>query len=123
MTQPHVAPPARTSTQEIGGHSVVLAYADVAAEYAALRRHAIVVDRSHRGRMRFSGAKAGEVLTGLVTNDVLAIQPGQGQYAAALTPKGKIIADVRLFADAGSYLVDVPPRAWPGWVAMVKKFV
>ncbi len=124
MTSPHIAPPARTSTQDIGGHSVVLAYADVGAEYEALRHQAIIVDRSYRGRMHFSGEKSGEVITGLVTNDVLALQPGQGQYAAALTAKGKIIADVRIFAeDGGSYLVDVPPRAWEGWGALVKKFV
>ena len=123
MTNPHVAPPAQSSTQEIGGHHVVLAYADVAAEYGALRHGAIVVDRSHRGRMRVSGAKAAEVLTGLVTNDVAGLQPGQGQYAAALTAKGKIIADLRIFADAGSFLIDVPPRAWNGWTSLVKKFV
>ena len=123
MTNPRVAPPAQSSTQEIGGHHVVLAYADVTAEYAAMRRGAIVVDRSFRGRMRMSGAKAGDVLTGLVTNDVVGLNPGQGQYAAALTAKGKIIADMRIFADAGSYLIDVPPRAWTGWMSTVKKFV
>src|SRR5207247_1691954 len=116
-------PRTQSATQDIGGHNVVLAYADVAAEYEALRQRAIVVDRSYRGRMRLSGEKAGEVLTGLVTNDVLALQPGQGQYAAALTAKGRIVADLRIFAEGGSYIVDVPPRAWPGWLAMVRKFV
>jgi folate-binding protein YgfZ len=123
VTNPHIAPPAHNSTQEIGGHHVVLAYADVAAEYGAMRHGAIVVDRSHRGRMRVSGAKAGEVITGLVTNDVASLHPGQGQYAAALTAKGKIVADIRIFADAGSFLIDVPPRAWAGWTSLVKKFV
>ena len=69
---------------EIGGRSVVLSYAGVATEYEALHRHAVVFDRSHRGRMRLSGATAGEMLTGLVTNDVLSLASGQGQYAAAL---------------------------------------
>src|SRR3954467_2894985 len=86
---------------EIGGRSVVLSYAGVATEYEALHRHAVVFDRSHRGRLRVSGAKAAEVLTGLVTNDVAALTPGQGQYAAALTPKGKIIADMRIFREEG----------------------
>jgi folate-binding protein YgfZ len=101
----------------------VLSYAGVATEYEALRRHAIVVDRSHRGRMRFTGAKAGDVLTGLVTNDVLALTAGHGQYAAALTAKGKIVADLRIFAEDTSYLVDCAPRAVEGWMAMVKKYV
>jgi folate-binding protein YgfZ len=63
------------------------------------------------------------MLTGLLTNDVGALPPGQGQYAAALTPKGKIVADVRVFAEVGMFLVDAPPRAAAGWLAMLKKFV
>jgi folate-binding protein YgfZ len=108
---------------EIGGRSVVLSYAGVATEYEALRRHAVVFDRSHRGRLRISGAKAADMLTGLVTNDVVAIAAGQGQYAAALTPKGKIIADLRIFRDEGDFLIDVPPRASEGWLANVRKYV
>jgi folate-binding Fe-S cluster repair protein YgfZ len=53
---------------------------------------------SDRLRMRFSGEKAADSLTGLVTSDVLLLTPGHGQYSAALTPKGKVIADVRIFS-------------------------
>ena len=125
MTNLDLAPHRRGTTQEIGGQDVVLAYADVNAEYDALRGSAIVVDRSHRGRIRFFGEKSGEALTGLVTNDVLAMHPGNGQYGAALSAKGRIVADLRIFAMpvASSYLVDTPPRAWPGFLAMVKKYV
>jgi folate-binding protein YgfZ len=49
--------------------------------------------------------------------------PGQGCYAAALTAKGKIVADVRVFIEEGSVLIDAPPRASAAWAAMVKKFV
>jgi folate-binding protein YgfZ len=119
---------------------VVLDYGDPAAEYTALRGGALLVDRSHHDRWTFRGAKAAETLTGLVTNDVVALQPGHGLYAAALTPKGKIVADVRLLAladpaapaltEAGGGLlagaalfVDVPQRAAAGWEALVRKFV
>src|SRR4029079_845718 len=117
------ASPRRTATLEIGGQDVVLAYADERAEYDALRTGAVVVDRSHRGRLRVFGEKSGEALTGLVTNDVLAMQPGQGRYAAALSSKGRIVADVRIFAGVASYLVDTSARAWPGLLGMVKKYV
>jgi folate-binding protein YgfZ len=113
----------RGGTLAIAGQEVVLAYDDAAAEYAALRSGAVVVDRSHRGRLRIFGEKAGEALTGLVTNDVLSMQAGEGQYGAALTAKGRIIADVRIFASPGAYLVDASPRAWPGFLAMVRKYV
>src|SRR3954471_12110282 len=106
MSNPEVILPRRAGGRmtDIGGQDVVLAYADVNAEYAAIRQSAIVVDRSHRGRMRFFGEKAGAALTGLVTNDVLGLQPGTGSYGAALSAKGKIVADMSILASPGSYL-------------------
>lgn len=83
----------------------------------------LVVDRSARTRMTFSGAKAAESLTGLVTSDVLSLVPGRGQYAAALSPKGKVIADLRIFARDGDLLVDMNPAAASGFVAMIRKYV
>jgi folate-binding protein YgfZ len=95
----------------------------VSAEYEALHNRAAVFDRSHRGRIRVKGPRAAEMVTGMVTNDVSALVPGQGCYAAALTAKGKIVADVRVFVEEDGILVDAPPRAAAGWAAMVKKFV
>ena len=94
-----------------------------ASEYAALRSGALLIDRSDRVRIRFGGQRAAELLTGLVTNDVLALTPGHGQYAAALTPKGKIVADIRIFADADSLLTDTSARASAGWRDIVTKYI
>ena len=108
---------------EIAGQNVVLTYTNVATEYEAIRRRAIVLNRSHRGRMRFVGEKAAEVLNGLLTNDVATLAPGQGQYAAALTPKGKVAADLRVLRIEDGFLTDASPRAADGWQAIVKKYV
>src|SRR5688572_15953675 len=108
---------------DLAGQSVVLAYSNAAAEYEALRRRAIVVDRSHRGRIRFTGAKASDVLTGLVTNDVGALAVGQGQYAAALSAKGKLVADLRVLRTEDGYLTDVSARARDRWSGIVRKYV
>ena len=126
MSNPEIAPlaqPRGGSMLNIAGQDVVLAYGEVEAEYEALRAGAIVIDLSHRGRMLFCGEKSGEALTGLVTNDVLAIPTGHGRYGAALSAKGRIVADLRILAMPGSYLVDAPARAWQGFAAMVKKYV
>lgn len=123
MTNPEIAQARGGTTLNVAGQDVVVAYHGVEPEYDALRTSAIAIDRSHRGRMRFFGDKAGEALTGLVTTDVLSIQPGHGRYGAALSAKGRIVADVRILAMPGSYLVDAPARAWPGFAAMVKKYV
>ena len=98
--------------------------APTAAEYERLRTDAGAVDRSDRLRMTFIGAKAAETLTGLVTNDVLALEPGHGVYAAALTAKGKIVADLRIFCRTDDdFLVDVPAAASAGFLAMIIKYV
>lgn len=107
----------------VAGHSVTLHYGNIASEYSALEDGAMLIDRSVRGRTRLDGPKAAEMLTGLVTNDVLALSPGHGQYAAALSPKGRIVADVRIFSRADHLLVDVPPRARAGWDALARKYI
>src|SRR3954470_23736739 len=120
MTASHIS---HATIGDVGGRSVVLAYGSVAAEYEALQSGAVIIDRSHRGRLRVSGERAAEMVTGLVTNDVANLPPGQGCYAAALTAKGKIVADIRVFVDEGSVLTDAPPRAAAAWAGMVKKFI
>ena len=123
MTIPQTRLQEQVRTGEIAGRPVVLQYTNVAAEYAALRAGALLTDRSHRTRTSLSGSKAAELLTGLVTNDVQSLAPGQGQYAAVLTPKGKIIADVRIFATNEGFLLDVAPRAAVGWREMLRKYI
>ncbi len=98
-------------------------FTTVEHEHAAIHGSAVVVDRSARLRMLFGGAQAAEALTGLVTNDVLSMKPGAGQFAAALTAKGKVIADVRIFARADDLLVDTSGPAGSGFSAMARKYV
>jgi folate-binding protein YgfZ len=135
---------ATTAAQPHPVGPAVLDYGDPAAEYAALRAGALLVDHSARDLWLFGGAHARATLTGLVTNDVAALAPGHGCYAAALTPKGRIVADVRVYAvgedaagarpadpeasatgwlDGVALVVDVPARAAAGWEALVRKFV
>src|SRR2546423_5406080 len=92
-------------------------------EYSALHNGALFFDRSDRTRMRISGPKAAELVTGMVTNDVSALAPGEGQYAAALTPKGKIVADLRIFALDAALLIDTSAAAAAGWKEMVRKYI
>jgi tRNA-modifying protein YgfZ len=67
-----------------------------AAEYELTRDAAGVVDSSARGKLRLTGADAAEFVQGQVTNDVEALEPGTGCYAALLTHKGKVRTDMRV---------------------------
>jgi folate-binding protein YgfZ len=116
--------PRSAQTTAVAGHDVVLHYGDAGLEYHELRHAALLLDRSEHGRGIAEGAKVRETLTGLVTNDVLALEPGHGLHAAALTAKGKVIADVRIFCLANDRLwLDIAPRSTTAWWDMVKKYV
>ena len=84
---------------------------------------AFLVDRTSRLRLVMSGEKAKESLGGLVTNDVVALTAGQGQRAVALTPKGRVIAMLRVFDRGTELLVDCEPGSADGLLAMIRKFV
>ncbi len=92
-------------------------------EHRALRERALILDRSARGRLRIDGPRAAEFVTGIVTNDVSALLPGAGLYACALTPKGRIVADLRIYAETQALLIDSPERATPGWIEFVRKYI
>ena len=73
--------------------------------YELATREVALIDRSERAKMLLAGAGAPEFLQGQVTNDVEALAPGEGCYAAFLNPKGKLRADVRVLAlDEGLWL-------------------
>jgi len=92
--------------------------------YDALHDGAVALLRPDLLHLEFSGPKAGDVITGLVTNHVLALAEGDGQYAAALTAKGKIVADLRIVRlGPERYLTTVAERCWPGWRDLVRKYV
>lgn len=60
------------------------------------------------GRIRFEGPDAASFLHALVTNGVAGLAPGQGAYAAWLTPQGRMITDLRLLREDGRVLAEVP---------------
>ena len=110
-------------TLVVAGRTVALNYDDPSREYTALRDACGVVRRDERARWVFAGEKAASTLAGLVTNDVESLTPGAGCYAAALTPKGRIVADVRVLRRESDFLVDVAARACVGWADLVRKYV
>lgn len=82
-------------------------------DYERLRETVGLVDRSARGKLRLSGAEAGEYLQGQVTNDVEALAPGSGCYAALLNHKGKMLTDMRVLRGEDFFLIDAEPEGFP----------
>ena len=80
-----------------------------ATEYELLRDAVGLVDRSSRGKIKLLGGEALEFLQGQVTNDVEALSEGTGCYAALLSHKGKVRADMRVLRGADRVWLDTEP--------------
>lgn len=57
-----------------------------------------LIDRSERGRLALTGTEARTFLNGQVSNDIEQVAPGAGCFATFLTPKGKMLGDLRVLA-------------------------
>jgi len=74
------------------GHLLPRCYGEVRREYAAVREHVGVTDRSHRGAIEATGRDRATFLHGMLTSDVRALGPGQGGPAAFLDAHGHVLA-------------------------------
>ena len=79
--------------------------------YQAARETAAVFDRSWRGKIAVAGGDRRTYLHAMLTNDVLALAPGSGCYAAYLTPQGRMIADMSVLELGDLVLLDLDPAA------------
>jgi folate-binding protein YgfZ len=82
------------------------------AEYRQLKEGCGLLDRSGRGVIAVTGPDGAEYLQGQLTNDVEALEPGDGQYAALLDRKGHMQADMRVLRlSTEEILLDTEPVA------------
>jgi folate-binding protein YgfZ len=83
-----------------------LAQALPEADYRAVTESCGLADRSERGKLALTGSEAAAFLQGQVSNDVEALAPGSGCYAVFLTPKGKMLGDLRILVTEDELLLD-----------------
>jgi aminomethyltransferase len=101
----HVALGARMGA--FAGWEMPLLYGSASAEHLAVRERCGVFDVSHMGQLEVSGPGAREALARLLTNDISAIGPGQGQYTLMCEDDGGVIDDLIVYALADRYLLVV----------------
>jgi folate-binding protein YgfZ len=96
--------------------------APASSDYRTATEACGLLDRSERGKLALTGAEAKSFLQGQVTNDVEALSPGQGCYAAFLTPKGKMLGDLRILDAGGEILLDTERVALQELFNMIRRF-
>jgi tRNA-modifying protein YgfZ len=94
----------------------------LAAEYRTITESCGLLDRSERGKLALTGADAASFLQGQVSNDVERLTPGTGCYAAFLTPKGKMLGDVRILQTGDELLLDTERSSLQALFNMIRRF-
>jgi len=108
---------------DIHGMSVPRHYGNPAGEYQAAVTGIAVADRSHRTRLYISGKAPAQMLQGLLSGRIPvspltedSIERVRWEYSLVLTPKGRIISDLRATRLGGTteaFLLDVPAAGAP----------
>ena len=69
------------------------------------------------------GADRRSYLQGLLTNDIQALTPGTGCYAAWLTPQGRMLTDLYVFESGDTILLDVPAAELSATLQRLDQFI
>ncbi|MEA2161546.1 MAG: hypothetical protein QOD66_3926 [Solirubrobacteraceae bacterium] len=92
------------------------------SDYRTVTEACGLADRSERGKLALSGRQAKEFLQGQVSNDIEALEPGRGCYAAFLTPKGKMLGDLRVLDTGAELLLDTERVALQELFNLIRRF-
>ena len=81
-------------------------YANTTEEYWTIKKAVGLADISHLGRLRITGKDRVSFLNGLLTNDISQLKENKGQRSALLNSKARVLADLHLYAQPDSLLID-----------------
>src|SRR5262245_43185454 len=98
-------------------------FTDPRDEYQAVREKAGLIDLSFRVQVRMTGEDRVSFLQGMVSNDVKALQPGDGCAATLLTEQGRLIADLRVYALEQSFLLDIDVQIKDKLIETLSRFI
>jgi folate-binding protein YgfZ len=92
-------------------------------DYAAIRTGAAIGSVSPRAQIAVTGTDRASYLQGLLTNDIQALTPGTGCYAAWLTPQGRMMTDMHVLESGTMILLDVPASQETPTLERLEQFI
>jgi len=93
----------------IANDGIPLDYGDLKREYHAIDNGAILLDRSHEGRLILEGKDRYELIQRISTNDVLNMKDGTGRGTIFTNSNARILFRLEIYADGEKALGLVGP--------------
>jgi tRNA-modifying protein YgfZ len=92
-------------------------------QYAAAHDSAVLGERADLATVIVTGVDRRAFLHALFTNDIASLAPGEGTYAAYLTPQGRMISDLRAVETGDRILLGVERRVAAALAERLDKLV
>ena len=99
-----------TFAEKHNGWQLPIQFNNTQEEHNAVRNDVGIADISYLGILKLTGGDRAKYLHRLISNDVEGLSVGEGNYATLLTNRGKIIADLRVYALDNEILVCTAPE-------------
>lgn len=82
-----------------------------------------LIDFSSHGKIRLTGSDRISFLHQILTNDIEALQPGQGCHAALLTAQGRILLDMFVYVFPDSVLIETETGYDSKLVSLLERYL
>jgi len=99
----------KTHGATLAQDGIPLHYGDLLAEYNAALNNAILLDRSHEGRLQVFGSTRHELLNRMSTNKLVDMQAGEGRATIFITSNARIIDRVMVYNNDDHLLLITEP--------------
>lgn len=107
----------------LAGDGIPLHYADQAREYDHALNEAIILDRSHQGRIRLTGQKRGDFLNRMSTNKLVNLNAHEGRPTIFTNDNARIIDRVVVYALEDALLLVTEPGRGPAVVQYLQRHI
>ena len=112
-----------TFAEKHQGWNIPVQFTDTVSEHHAVRNSVGIVDISYRSRYQLTGDDRAKFLHRIISNDVENLSAGQGTYATLLTHRGKIIADLNIYALEDAIIIDAAPETRENLFSDLDKYI
>ena len=96
---------------------------DITVELEAARSSAIVVDRSDRGKLVFTGEDRASFLHGMLTNTVEGLGEGEGNHSALTDVKGSTQSDMWVYNWGDRLMVETEPAVQQKVAEFLERYI
>jgi folate-binding protein YgfZ len=92
-------------------------------DYRVVFDGAAIGSLSPRAQVAVAGKDRASYLQGLLTNDIVGLEPGSGCYAVWLSPQGRMLTDMHVLESGGMILLDLPAETAVATLERLDQFI